>query len=66
MIDKRRLSKTAKAAIALRAKLDVSQMTFAEMIGVSNITISRWENGHAKPNDLSKARIMEIERNNGK
>lgn len=66
MIDKRRLSKTAKAAIALRTRLNVSQVTFAEMIGVSHITISRWENGHYKPSDMAKARIMEIERGNGR
>lgn len=32
----------------LRASLDVTQQTLASLLGVSFVTVSRWENGHTK------------------
>jgi DNA-binding XRE family transcriptional regulator len=34
---------------ALRAKLDVTQARFAELMDVSVVTISRWETGQSTP-----------------
>src|SRR5438067_1256904 len=35
--------------------------TIAELVGVSSITISRWENGQNDPTELAWARIEEIQ-----
>ncbi len=37
----------------IRLKTNLSQMAFAEQIGVSFSTINRWENGKASPNRLA-------------
>ena len=42
---------------ALRRKMRLKQPDFAELVGVSPITISRWENGQNDPTDLAWARI---------
>ena len=46
---------------ALRKSMRASQPAFAEMIGVSPITVSRWENGQNEPGDLAWARILAIQ-----
>lgn len=33
----------------LRSAMNVSQEELAKLLGVSSITVSRWENGHSKP-----------------
>lgn len=40
--------------ITLRKSLGISQIEFAELLGVTNTTISRWENDHHEPSDLCK------------
>ena len=46
---------------ALRRAMGLKQPDFAELVGVSPITISRWENGQNDPTDLAWARIQELE-----
>lgn len=46
----------------LRRAMGLKQPDFAALIGVSPITISRWENGQNDPTELAWARIEEIER----
>ena len=45
---------------ALRNAIGASQPAFASMIGVSPITISRWENGQNEPGELALVRIRAI------
>lgn len=45
----------------LRRAMGLKQPAFAALIGVSPITISRWENGQNDPTDFAWARIEELE-----
>lgn len=55
----------AKAIIDIRVKLDISQMTLAEMLGVSFSSVNRWENGKYEPTKLAKKKIERLcEENN--
>jgi len=47
---------------SLRHSLGLKQPEFAELVGVSPITISRWENGQNDPTELGWARIEQLER----
>ena len=44
----------------LRRNMGLKQPDFAALVGVSPITISRWENGQNDPTDLAWARIEEL------
>jgi SNF2 family DNA or RNA helicase/transcriptional regulator with XRE-family HTH domain len=46
---------------ALRRTLGMRQPEFAALIGVSPITVSRWENGQNDPAELAWARIEELQ-----
>ena len=46
---------------ALRRAMGLKQPDFAELVGVSPITISRWENVQNDPTELAWARIQELE-----
>jgi SNF2 family DNA or RNA helicase len=46
----------------LRAELDVTQGQFAEQVGVSYVTVNRWENGQNEPNPLAWEKIEAIEK----
>lgn len=45
---------------ALRQSIGLRQPEFAALVGVSPITISRWENGQNDPTELAWARIEEL------
>jgi superfamily II DNA or RNA helicase len=45
----------------LRRGMGLKQPEFAALVGVSPITISRWENGQNDPTELAWARIEELE-----
>ena len=47
---------------ALRRTMGLKQPDFAALVGVSPITISRWENGQNDPTELGWARIEELEK----
>lgn len=47
----------ASAIISLRIKLNLSQMAFAELLGVSFTSVNRWENGKYSPTKLVKKKI---------
>ena len=40
----------------------LTQAQFAEFIGVSYVTVNRWENGHSRPNNLAWERIIDLEK----
>ena len=46
---------------ALRRAMGLKQPDFAALVGVSPITVSRWENGQNDPTELGWARIQELE-----
>lgn len=51
--------------IKLRAKLNLSQMDLASLLGVSFTSVNRWENGKYQPTKLAKEKIRLIcEENN--
>ena len=39
----------------------LTQAQFAELVGVSYVTVNRWENGHSRPNKLAWRRVVELE-----
>ena len=43
--------------IKIRAKLNLSQMKMADMLGVSFASVNRWENGKYEPTRLVKEKI---------
>lgn len=44
----------------LRRQLGLSQEAFARRIGVSVLTVRRWEKGSSKPSPLALAKIEEV------
>ena len=48
---------------ALRAKLGLTQSRFAELMGVSFVTVSRWENGQSAPSAAALQAIVRAEEN---
>lgn len=55
----------ATTILRLRAKLNLSQMALANLLGVSYTSINRWENGKYEPTRMVKERIKIIcEENN--
>jgi len=47
---------------SLRARLGLTQVRFAELMGVSFVTVSRWENGQSSPSALAMQLISRAER----
>ena len=45
----------------MRGVKGLTQTQFAELVGVSYVTVNRWENGQSRPNKLAWRRIAEIE-----
>ena len=50
----------SKAILLLRSKLDLSQEEFGKLIGVSLVSVSRWERGEFEPTKIVKVRIDEL------
>ena len=50
----------------LRERTGLTQEKFAAKLGVTFLTINRWENGRAKPSPLAMQKIEELLRNMGK
>jgi len=44
----------------LRAKLQLTQDQFAKRVGVNFVTVSRWENGHLRPNRLASNALSRL------
>lgn len=49
----------------LRAALGLTQAQLAERLGVSCVTVNRWERGHVRPSDLAVQRLKELESDDG-
>lgn len=51
----------------LRKTLDLTQQRFSELLGVSFVTLNRWENGQSKPSAMGLAKLRELAaRSNGR
>lgn len=46
---------------ALRQQLGLSQIALAELLGISNVTVNRWENDRAVPHPATLARLERME-----
>jgi transcriptional regulator with XRE-family HTH domain len=46
---------------ALRARLGLTQVALADLLGVSFVSVNRWENGQTRPTGLARRRILELE-----
>lgn len=44
----------------LRKTLDLTQQQFAELLGVSFVTLNRWENGQSKPSAMGVAKLQDL------
>lgn len=44
----------------LRKELDLTQQQFAERLGVSFVTLNRWENGQSKPSPMGQTKLKEL------
>ena len=53
---------TAKQIKALRTRTSLSQQDFASLLGVSFVSLNRWENAHAKATDLSLVLLTLVHR----
>lgn len=49
-----------KAVKDLRDKLIMTQTEFAKMLGVSFISINRWENGRNRPTTVARKQIVQL------
>ena len=49
-----------------RIQLGLSQENFARELGVSFVTVNRWENGRTKPSPLAKRAIELLQASNQK
>ena len=49
----------------LREKTGLTQEKFATKLGVTLLTINRWENGRAKPSPLAMQKVEELLRSMG-
>jgi DNA-binding transcriptional regulator YiaG len=50
-----------KRVRTLRVKLNMTQEQFAHHIGVTVVTVNRWERGHTYPKGLSLVRLEKVE-----
>jgi DNA-binding transcriptional regulator YiaG len=46
----------------LRQRLGITQEALAHRLGVTLVTVNRWENGHVKPTGLSVAMLDGVEK----
>lgn len=50
---------------AVRRRLELSQRDFAKRLGVSFVTVARWETDQVRPSPLAVGRIKELAAKNG-
>lgn len=66
VLDLQMIDNTYAGAIKkLRTKLTITQEEFAQYMGVTFVTVNRWENGKAEPTTKAKRRLQELFKNNG-
>lgn len=50
---------------ALRDKLIITQDELAKLLGVSFVSVNRWENGHHEPTIKVKRKLVQLLKENG-
>jgi DNA-binding transcriptional regulator YiaG len=60
-----RAALTESAIAAIRTRLGLTQASFAKKLGVSYVTVNRWENGHVKPSRLAIEKLEKLARKMG-
>jgi len=45
---------------ALRKRIGLTQVQFARAVGVSFVTVNRWENGHTSPSPLARKYMAKV------
>jgi DNA-binding transcriptional regulator YiaG len=53
---------TAAAIVALRQRLELTQLELAQAIGVHPQTVSRWEHGKARPYIAARVMLRRLSR----
>lgn len=48
--------------LEVRKRLDVTQQEFATLLGLSTVSVSRWERDHTQPTESSEALLILLER----
>lgn len=56
---------TAKEIYNIRKSMAVTQEKFAQMLGTTVVSVSRWESGKVKPSRLYIKEIQELRKNHG-
>lgn len=51
---------SSNLVVAMRKRLGMTQLEFARVLGVSFVTVNRWENGRSKPSRLALRRLQEV------
>lgn len=46
----------------IRGKMGLSQERFAALVGVTRVTIARWEDGIVQPSPLAERMLQQIEK----
>lgn len=44
----------------LRSAMNITQEDLAKLLGVTSVSISRWENGRTKPTKIIKIRLQKL------
>lgn len=57
--------KYSEAIKLLRKKLILSQVEFAELLGVSYMSVNRWETGKCEPTIKAKRKLAPLFKENG-
>ena len=55
-------SSGTKGVGELRAELGLTQQEFATLLGLSTVSVSRWEHKHTRPTDASEALLGLLDR----
>lgn len=50
---------------ALREKMLITQEELAKLLGVSFVSVNRWENGHHEPTMKVKRKLVQMLKENG-
>ena len=50
----------ARAVVAARTELEMTQQFLADVLGVHQVTVARWENGDRVPSERTLRRIYDL------
>lgn len=56
----RKVVYSAEAFAAMRAKLGITQAQMATLLGVSSLSVYKWESGQVEPREKQKAKVLAL------